>query len=409
MTAGLVRCLEFGAQRSGLCRGCAGAFGWGDGWRCWAVVLEGQQATVVDDFVFDLAVEQGAGIELGERGAAVFEHGIRIGADVGHDRADRREARRGEPLHLVGGEFEVAGAEVFFGLLDGASGEDRHRDDRLLHEPTERNLDRGAADFVGDLHDFIHDRQVAGGHGVPVMTLGGGNFIGETIEFAGLLCAAIVFAGGHAACERRPGDETDVHFVGHRQEFGFAGSLNDAVFELGGDERRFALEVGHGVGLGDPPGGEVGSADVVDFALASEVIETAEDFIDGRREIVDVNPEQIDVLGVHPLEAGFNRTHHVLAMVAAAVGVGSVNAAIHQGVFRGNNDSVAVTLDEFSQVLFGLAFLVAVGGIDEVAAGRHVGVEDAPALFFVGTDGAPIDAESRAAEAEFGDAEAAAA
>jgi hypothetical protein len=77
-----------------------------------------------------------------------------------------------------------------------------------------------------------------------------------------------------------------------------------------------------------------------------------------------------------------------------------------QGVLGGDDEAVAVGAEEAAEDLLGLALVVLVGGVDEVAARLGEGVKDAVSFLLVGAE-APGVAEAHGAQAELGDAQAA--
>jgi len=119
--------------------------------------------------------------------------------------------------------------------------------------------------------------------------------------------------------------------------------------------------------------------------------------------IPGVEPEDIHVVGLQAFEGAFERLDHILAVVAGGVGVAVLPVL---GVFGGEDEGVAFVGDEFAEEGFGLAFGVVVGGVEEVAAGVEVGVEDLAAFGFGCAPGDGF-AEGHGAQAEFGDAQAA--
>src|SRR5215510_9604918 len=85
------------------------------------------------------------------------------------------------------------------------------------------------------------------------------------------------------------------------------------------DKRRPSAKLSERVGLGDPPCGSIGDADVEHFALADEVVERAHDLFDGRESVPNVHPVKVDVAGLQALEAGFDGLDHALAVVACSI------------------------------------------------------------------------------------------
>ncbi|MDT4859266.1 hypothetical protein FQZ97_937680 [compost metagenome] len=189
--------------------------------------------------------------------------------------------------------------------------------------------------------------------------------------------------------------------LGHRQQFAVAAAFGEAVFDLDAGQRRKALQLGQQVGTGDAPGREVRQPGVVDLAGADQVVEAAKDFLHRRHAVGDVRPEDVDMVGLQPLQAFLDRTDHVLAAVA-----GARDSRVRrgtEGVLGGEYQVVALPADELAQQHLSLAALVAVGGVNEVATGFEVAIEDLLRLVALGPV-APAGAEVAGAQCQFGNA-----
>ena len=75
-----------------------------------------------------------------------------------------------------------------------------------------------------------------------------------------------------------------------------------------------------------------------------------------------------------------------------------------QGIFCGDNEIIAIGRDKITEQFLGLAELVAVGGVDEVAAGFDVTIEDFFRFRALGAM-SPARAEVAGAQRQFGDAQ----
>jgi len=62
-----------------------------------------------------------------------------------------------------------------------------------------------------------------------------------------------------------------------------------------------------------------------------------------RHEIPDVQPVEVEIVGLQTPQAGLHRLHHVLAVIAGGVGV---LAGVAQGVLGGEHDLPAVACHE---------------------------------------------------------------
>lgn len=125
-----------------------------------------------------------------------------------------------------------------------------------------------------------------------------------------------------------------------------------------------------------------------------------------------MEPEEVDVVGLESSEGVLDGVHEALAVGAAAVGIAGPHVAEPLG---GDDESVAgargaaLVLDEVvAEDLLGVSLVVDVGGVDEVAAGVEVAVDELEGLLLLDAD-APFGPEGHGAEAEWADAEAGAA
>ncbi|MCY1307240.1 hypothetical protein D9M70_571470 [compost metagenome] len=84
------------------------------------------------------------------------------------------------------------------------------------------------------------------------------------------------------------------------------------------------------------------------------------------------------------------------------------NASVRRGaqrVFSGDDQAIAFRGDEFAEHGFRLTSLVAVGGVDEIAAGRQVAIKNALGFFALGTM-APAGAKVAGTQGQFGNPQA---
>src|SRR5580693_5824214 len=82
----------------------------------------------------------------------------------------------------------------------------------------------------------------------------------------------------------------------------------------------------------DPPGRGIRNSDVEHLTLANQVIQPSHDFFDRRNLVPDVDPVQVDVVGLQPPEARFHSLHHILTLITGRVRIGARSSI---GVFRG--------------------------------------------------------------------------
>jgi len=151
-------------------------------------------------------------------------------------------------------------------------------------------------------------------------------------------------------------------------------------------------------------GRRVRDAHIEHFSGANHVIKSSHDLLDRSHEIPGMNPIEVDVVGLEPLEAGLKGAGHVLAVIAARVGIA---LAREERVFCGDDEVVPVGFNEFAQQALTRALVIFVGGVDEIAAGLRETVKDFSAFFFRCGE-APVFPgfpESHRAQAKLGDPE----
>jgi hypothetical protein len=153
----------------------------------------------------------------------------------------------------------------------------------------------------------------------------------------------------------------------------------------------------------DPPGREVGKPRIEDLAGPHQVVEAAHDLLDRRHAVGVVHPIEVDAVGPQPPQAGLEGGDHGLAAVAGDQDAGIRRRAL--GELGGENEGVAPAFQESPKQLLRLAELIAVGGVDEVATGLGIGVQNAVRLVGVGAV-PPSRAEHPGPQHELGHAQA---
>src|SRR5829696_2014890 len=134
-----------------------------------------------------------------------------------------------------------------------------------------------------------------------------------------------------------------------------------------------------------------------------EVVEGTHDLLDSAGVVPGMHPQDVEVVGAQPAKAGLDRLAQVLARIAGRVGVTRPHG---ERVLRSDDPLIAVRGEIAPEDLLGLALVVFVRGVDEVAALLREGVENPVALLLVGPE-APDVAEAHRAEADLGDPDAA--
>jgi hypothetical protein len=222
-----------------------------------------------------------------------------------------------ERFYLVGREGDVGAGHVVLELGEFACADDGDYRDGAIAQPREGDLRHAAADLIGDGFQRFNDAIGA--------LLVGQEVFHHCVAHAAVVSGrifAVIFAAENSAGEGRPGGDADVECFRRGDEFALDGALDEAVFDLHGDEGRPTAKMRERVGLRDPPCGSVGDSDVENFALANEVVECAHGFFGGSELIPDVHPVEIDVIGFEALQAGLDGLDHVFAVIAGGVCVG---------------------------------------------------------------------------------------
>ena len=154
-------------------------------------------------------------------------------------------------------------------------------------------------------------------------------------------------------------------------------------------------------GFGDAPRRKIRIADVAHLALPDQVVERAQRFLDRRQRIVIVLLVEIDVVGLQPLQAGFDGGHDVAprrALLGAVV-------AHRLGIFGRQHDVLAAVAEHLAQHGLGAAHAgIDVGGVEQRDAEIDRLVDHLARGFEIGAL-----AEIVAAEADGGNAQAGAA
>jgi hypothetical protein len=179
-----------------------------------------------------------------------------------------------ELLEFVGRELEVDGGDVVFELVETFGSDDDGGDEGLCEDIGEGNA-RGAA--VVGFGDGGHDVEDAPGALLVddgEVELGAAG-VDRLLVFAGEL------AGEETTGERAPDEEAGFFRFEERDDVALEIAAGDGVVGLEGVEAGEVFKLGDAEGLGDLPCLPVGAADVADFALLDEGVESAESLFDG--------------------------------------------------------------------------------------------------------------------------------
>lgn len=275
-----------------------------------------------------------------------------------------------------------------------------------MEQPVDGDLGDRFVGFLGDdvegIDDFEEEFFIVGRRG-------GVGFFAVESACRGERLAAADFAGEAAPAEWAPDDGADALVESERHEFPFVVAPEEGVVGLVGDVPREAVLVGVGERFHEVPAGEVGAADVADFAGADEVIQDVHSFFDGRFGVEAVELIEVDVVGLQTFELSFDGFDEMEAAAADVVGA----LAEAEGGFGGDEDFVAAAFDGGAENFFGEAGGIDVGGVEHCQAGVEAKVDEFCGAFGVcvapGFEELIAATEGACAECEFGDEETGAA
>ena len=284
------------------------------------------------------------------------------------------------------------GAHLLGAGRTGNDGGDR----RLLCEPGERRLHLGDAALGAEAVEGFELVPVGG---VEHVLLG----VGQARTGGNVVAA--VLAGQQTVSEREVRQHTHAEVLCGGQDFEFCAAVEQVVVVFCGDEPFGAEFVSAVFGVGELPAGEVGVAQVADFAVAYELVEGAEGFFDGGVRVGAVVEVQVDVVGAEAAEGPFDGAHDVAAG-SAGVAVVAVEVTDGQTEFGDDGQFVAVEAElgeggaehGFGEAGFGA---VEVGDVEEADAGVNCGGDDFVGAF-LGAGGGAGAAEVVAADADAG-------
>ena len=145
--------------------------------------------------------------------------------------------------------------------------------------------------------------------------------------------------------------------------FGLA--VDDVVQRLAHNRLGHTQALGHVADLGDAPAAEIGHAPVTDLALLQQITDGPHGFFQRHAVVFAVQVVDIQVIGTHARQAGFDGIEQMLARQPAAVG-----QAVHctESRFGGNHPVLPVARHRLANDLLRAPAVVDVGGIDKVDA-----------------------------------------
>ena len=172
-----------------------------------------------------------------------------------------------------------------------------------------------------------------------------------------------VLAGQHPLGQRRPDDLADPLAGAQRQHLGLDAPAQDRVLGLVGHQPVQPQVVGQGEGVADLAGGPLAHPDVVDLALADQVVQGPQGLLQRGLVVEAVALVQVEVVGAQPAQAGVAGLHDVLAGQAAVVGAVPDREVDLGGEHVGG---AGVPLEGLAEDLLGRPPAVHVGGVEEV-------------------------------------------
>jgi len=294
-----------------------------------------------------------------------------------------------EPRQCLRCQLDRQSTQVLLQLAGAAGTQDRDQ----VRLPT-LSQDPGDADLAG--------RRVRGGRDLPhQLDCFRAPLVGRVIPVASGRGRAVgVLAREDAAVEGAPGEHSQPEAGRHGNELALSFPAGEAVGQL--DRRRPgpAAELRDRNRPRHDPGWRVGDPDRDDLPGGDDVIERADDLVDGGDAVPHVHPEEVDPIGAQPAQAGIQGLDEVLPMVASRVGI--VGPAC-QRVFGRQDDAFPAAFKELPELLLRLPVGVVVGGVDEVAAAVEEEVEH-PARLGQLRPPAPALAERHRAQGDLADA-----
>ena len=175
-----------------------------------------------------------------------------------------------------------------------------------------------------------------------------------------IVLGALDRAGQEAAAERREGDEPDAEFAQRRDDLRLQVALPQRIFAL---QRRHRMDR---MGAADVGDAGLRQAEVAHLALPDEVGDGAGDVLDRHGRIDPVLIEEVDMVGLEPLERAFHRLADVRR---AAVEAGALLAVVEaEAELGGDGHLVAAAGERAAEQLLVLEGAIDLGGVEEGAA-----------------------------------------
>src|SRR6202045_4718746 len=207
---------------------------------------------------------------------------------------------------LVLGEVGFSRREIILKLVEAFRANDDGGYCRLGQEPCDRETCRTTAmcfrdrshhveDLPGPL--FVHDRKV----------------VVSAARICGLLVHPAVLAGQQSTGKRTPYEQADFFGLQEGNDFPFEIAASDRVISLKQVESGQVPELADAKGFGNLPCLPVGAADVADFSLLHQGVESAKRLFDRGHGAVAMDLVKIDMVGLQAAESGLHSVHNVAA------------------------------------------------------------------------------------------------
>lgn len=177
---------------------------------------------------------------------------------------------------------------------------------------------------------------------------------------------------------------TPPEFARDAELFALHGAAQQGVFDLDGGHLRPAPQFRDGRHAGYRPGGGVRQPDATDLPGSDQVVRGRERLVQRGVPIPVVLPVQVDVVGAQAAQRALDLLHDRFAAGTAAVRVAGEHATRESGRDHQPVAQSSVLVLVRADGLLGAASVVDVGGVDEVAAGSEVAVQEGGGRLVVG-------------------------
>ncbi len=279
-------------------------------------------------------------------------------------------------------QYDIGGAEVFLQPVQLGRAGDRHDPRLLRQQPGQRDLRRRRAFLRRDSSDGI-DQALIGGAGLGRKAR---HDVAEIVGAEGRV--GVDGSGQKPLAERAERHESDAQVFEQEQDFGLG---------LAPPQRILALQGGDGLdgmGAADRGGAGFGQTEGAHLALGNQVAHRTGDVLHRHVGIDAVLVEQVDDVGLQPLQRGLGDGADVLRAAVKPLG----GFAVAETEFGGDDDLVADRRQSFADDLFIEARAIGFGRVEKGNAALDGGADQGDGRAAVGGR-AVAEAQPHAAEA----------